>query len=304
MTSILVTGSIAYDYVMRIDDEFKNIILPDQLDKLNIGLVATDMQKSLGGTAANISYSLGLLGYKDRTHMLGTVGHDFQIDERLSQYIDFSHIDKIDNDFTACAYVITDRQQNQIIPFYAGAMSKAYMQSLDLFTDVDYCIVSPNNKDAMMKFLQEAHQKYIKTFFDPGQQLGMFSREELLQACSLADYLVCNGYEFELLMNKTELTKEQLLNSFEYTIITKGKDGAYLYEVTEEIHVPGFSVTEPVDPTGCGDGFRAGLLYGLINEKTWEESVKIGNAVASFVVRSQGTMNHYFTLEQIEDLSI
>ena len=119
MTNILVTGSLAYDYVMKIDDEFKNFILPDQLDKLNIGLVATDMQKSLGGTAANIAYSLGLLGYKDRTHMLGTVGKDFDIDERLSQYIDFSHIGKIEEEFTACAYVITDRQQNQIIPFYS-----------------------------------------------------------------------------------------------------------------------------------------------------------------------------------------
>lgn len=304
MTNILVTGSLAYDYVMKIDDEFKNIILPDQLDKLNIGLVATDMQKSLGGTAANIAYSLGLLGYKDRTHMLGTVGRDFDIDERLSEYIDFSHIAKIEEDFTACAYVITDRQQNQIIPFYPGAMSKAYIQSLDFFSDVDYCIISPNAKDAMMKFLQEAHQKYIKSFFDPGQAMGLFSREELLQACSLADYLICNDYEFEFLMSKTELTKEQLLRSFEYTIITKGKDGAYLYEGVQEIHVPGFSVSDAVDPTGCGDGFRAGLLYGLVNEKTWEESAKIGNAVASFVVRSQGTMNHYFTLEQIEDLVI
>ena len=304
MSKILVTGSLAYDYVMKIDDEFRNIILPDQLDKLNIGLVATDMQKSLGGTAANIAYSLGLLGWKEHTHMLGTVGKDFVVDERIAQYVDFSHIERIEHDFTACAYMITDREQNQIIPFYSGAMSKAYVQSLSFFSDVAYCIVSPNAKEAMKKFLQEAHHQYIKSFFDPWQALGLFSKQELLQCCVLANYLICNGYEFELLMNKTGLDKNDLLKQFEYVIITRGKDGAYLYEGTQEIHIPWIYVLDAVDPTGCGDGFRSGLLYGLVNGKTWEESAKIGNAVASFVVKTQGTMNHTFTMDQIDELSV
>ena len=159
---------------------------------------------------------------KDQTWMLGTVGKDFIPDEKISKFVDFSHIQKVEDDFTACAYVITDRKQNQIIPFYPGAMNQADKQSLNDIEDIDYCIVSPNGKAAMIKFIQEAKEKNINCFFDPGQQLPAFSKEELISCCVSANYLICNEYEFDLLMKMTERDQSQLLKYFEKIIVTLG----------------------------------------------------------------------------------
>lgn len=302
MPKIVVTWSIAYDYVMQVDNEFKNIILPDHLHKLNVGFLATGMQQSLGGTATNIAYSLWLLWMKDDTVMLGAVWKEFVVDEKLSKYVDFDHILKVDDDFTACAYVITDSQQNQIIPFYPGAMNQAHTQSLSDLDNVEYCIVSPNATTAMIKFIQEAKAQNINCFFDPGQQLPAFTKEELIACCVSANYLICNEYEFNLLMKITEWDQEMLLKYFEKIIVTMGAHGVMLLEEWRELTIPGILVIDAVDPTWCGDALRSGLLYGLANGKSREESLRIGNIVASYVVKQQGTVNHFFTWTNIKKL--
>lgn len=302
MSKIVVTWSIAYDYLMRVDDEFKNIILPDQIAKLNVWFVASDMKKSLWWTAANIAYSLGLLWLKDQTVMLATVGKDFIPDERISTYVDFSHILKIEDDFTACAYVITDPQEHQIIPFYPGAMKFADKQSLLDIDDVSYCIVAPNSKPAMMKFIQEAKEKHINCFFDPGQAMGLFNKEELISCCTSANYLICNEYEFDLLMKKTERNQDTLLTYFEKIIVSLGKQGVKLLDEGKEILIPWVLVDDAVDPTWCGDALRAWLLYGLVNDMSWEESLKMGVAAASYAVKFHGGMNHFFTRSDIKKL--
>ncbi len=302
MAKIIVTWSIAYDYIMKVNDEFKNIILPDQIDTLNVGFLVSDMQKSLWWTATNIAYNLWLLGMRDQTLMLGVVWHDFVPDERINQYVDFSHVVKIENDFTACAYVITDRKEHQMIPFYPGAMNQAERLSLLDFNDMQYCIVSPNGKDAMINLLEEAKGQESKTFFDPGQQLHAFSKDELLDCCAVADYLICNDHEFKILMSKLDLDEQAVLWYFEKVIVTLGKDGVKLFDGEHELTIPGIVVSDAVDPTWCGDALRAGLLYGLASGKTWEESLKIGNVVGSLAVRSQGTMNHFFTLDEVLEI--
>ncbi len=302
MNKVLVTWSIAYDYIMQVDNEFKNMILPDQIEKLNVGFVASHMTKSDGWTAVNIAYNLWLLGCKDQTLMLASAGKDYQTDQRLSQYIDFSHIQKVADDFTACAYVITDLKHNQIIPFYPGAMNQSDKQSLSWFTDVAYCIVAPNAKSAMMKFIQEAHDLQIPCFFDPGQALWLFNREELLQCLDAANYLICNDYEFDLVLKTSWLSKEEIVKKLDKIIITLWKDGATLLDSTNEITIPWCKVEHVIDPTWAGDSFRSGLLCGLLSGKSREASIKMGNAVGSLVVQSMGTMNHTFTLQEIEEM--
>ncbi len=302
MSKIVVTWSIAYDYLMRVDNEFQNIILPEQLSTLNVWFLATDMEKSLGGTATNIAYSLWLLWMKDQTWMLGSVWKDFLADKKISKQVDFSHIQKVEDDFTACAYVITDLKQNQLIPFYPGAMNQADKMSLENIEDIAYCIVSPNGKTAMMKFVQEAKEKGINCFFDPWQQLPTFSKEELISCCVSANYLICNAYEFDLLMKITERDQAQLLKYFEKIIVTLWAHGVNLIEEGREVLIPGVLVSDAVDPTWCGDGLRAGLLYGLIEGKSREESLKIWTIVASYVVRQKGTMDHFFKLSDIKKL--
>lgn len=300
MPKIVVTWSIAYDSLMTVDNEFQNIILPEQLSNLNVWLLATDMKKSLGGTATNIAYSLWLLWMKDDTIMLGVVWMDFSVDEKISKYVDFSHVLEIEDDFTACAYVMTDRKENQITAFYPWVMNQADKMSLAAIDGVDYCIVSPNGKAAMLKFVQEAKDKWINCFFDPGQQLPTFTKEELITCCVSANYLICNAYEFDLLMKMTERDQSQLLKYFEKIIVTLWAHGVNLIEEGREVLIPGVLVTDAVDPTGCGDALRSGLLYGLAEGKSWEESLKIWTIVASYVVKQKGTMDHVFTLSDIK----
>lgn len=302
MSKIVVTWSIAYDSLMTVDNEFQNIILPEQLSNLNVWFLATDMKKSLGGTATNIAYSLWLLWMKDETIMLGVVWKDFSVDEKSSRYVDFSHILTIEDDFTACAYVTTDRKENQITAFYPWVMNQADKMSLAEIDDVDYCIVSPNGKAAMLKFVQEAKDKGINCFFDPGQQLPTFTKDELISCCVSANYLICNAYEFDLLMKMTERDQFQLLKYFEKIIVTLGAVWVRLIEEGREVLIPWILVPNVVDPTGCGDALRSWLLYGLTNDKTWEESLKIGTIVASYVVRKKWTIEHLFTWGDIQNI--
>ncbi|PJA48280.1 MAG: carbohydrate kinase family protein [candidate division SR1 bacterium CG_4_9_14_3_um_filter_40_9] len=298
MGKILVSGSIAYDYIMKFDGKFSEHILKDQLENLNVGFTISELQKSGGGTAHNIAYNLGLLGLKNDTIMLAAVGKDFIQDENLSKYVNYANVLKDPDLFTPCAYITTDSYHNQITNFYPGAMMKAVNQHVPK-GDIQYAIIAPNAKDAMLMHLKECHSNDIKCFFDPGQAMTLFSKEDLMQALENSTYLICNEYEFGWILEKTGLQQHHIINMLEKIVITLGKNGASLLGKQGEVIISGVKVEDVIDPTGAGDSFRSGLLAGLAKGLDREDSAKMGNVVASFVVASQGTLHHHFTREDV-----
>ena len=299
MGKVLVSGSVAYDYIMKFDGKFSEHILKDQLENLNVGFTISALQKSSWWTAHNIAYNLGLLWLKDETIMLAAVGKDFVPEEKLSEYIDYKNILKDPELFTPCAYIITDNQHNQITPFYPWALMKAVDQHVPEW-DIQYAVIAPNFKDAMLMQLKECREKWIKCFFDPGQAMTLFGKDDLMQALESANYLICNEYEFWLILKKTWFSKDQVTAMLDKIIITLWKDWARLIDKTSDVTVHGLKIPNAVDPTGAGDSFRSGLLAWLLGWASWEDAAKIGNVVASFIIASQGTLNHYFTKEDVK----
>lgn len=303
MPKVFVSGSIAYDHVMQFNDHFANHILPEQIDKLSVSFVVPYMEKFDGGTAHNISYNLGLLGMKDETIMMWAVGKDFEIKEKLSKKINYEYIHKDEELMTAAAYVITDNKNNQITPFYPGALVNANKQNINGIEDsIDYAIISPNEKTAMLKHIMEIKNKSKDTliFFAPGQMMTIFNKEELLEAAHHSNYLVCNEYEIELFCNITGLTEDEAVKLFDKIVVTLGDQWVSLRDHTSEHHIHSVPVDDVKDPTGAGDAFVAGLVAGLYKWKGWLDSLKIANIVASYAVQSHGTLNHEFTKTEIE----
>ncbi len=211
MGKILVSWSIAYDSIMKFDWKFSEHILPNQLEQLNVGFTISKLEKTTGGTAHNIAYSLGLLGLKYDVSMLAAVGKDFVPEEKLSKYIDYSNVLYDAELFTACAYILTDSSNNQMTSFYPWGMMKAVDQHVQW--DISYAVIAPNAKEAMLMQLDECKTKWIKSFFDPGQALGLFSKEELLQSIESASYLISNWYEFDSIVEKQDFEKMNLYRS-------------------------------------------------------------------------------------------
>lgn len=300
MSKILVSGSVAYDYIMKFDGQFSDHILKDQLEKLNVGFTISHIQKSSGWTAHNIAYSLWLLGLKEETMMLAAVGKDFVPDAKLADCIDYQYTLKDPDLFTACAYIITDAHNNQITNFYPGAMMKSVDQHIPGW-DIAYAMIAPNAKDAMLMQLQECKKNQIPCFFDPGQALGLFDKDDLFTALKTADYLICNEYEFNAILEKTWLPKDELIDLISIAVVTLWKNGAKLFAKSFETLIPGVVVEHVVDPTWAGDSFRSWLLAGLLAQLSFEDASKIGNVVASFAVAAQGTLEHAFTKQDVKD---
>lgn len=304
MSKILVSWSIAYDSIMQFDGEFADLIIPDQIKNLNVCFNLSKLEKLNGGTWHNISYSLGLLGCRDQTIFFAWVGRDFIEEEQLSSLIDYSHIFKDQSLYTANCSIITEKKHNQIITFYPWALTKAQELSINDLSqkhDISYAMLSPNWK-ASVKFVNECNQNNIKSFFDPGQEIGIFSKDELQLILQNVNYLIVNDYEYQLIKERSWFDDSKLLEHLDKIIVTLGKDWVSIIDKDWKIIIPALNVSNVVDPTWCGDAFRAWLLYGLINHKSREEAAKIWNVVASFVVQSQWGMNHFFTLDQILQL--
>lgn len=297
---ILVSGSIAYDTIMEFGDEFCDLILPDQINNLNVCFNISKLEKNNGGTWHNIAYSLWLLWAKNQTILLAWVGRDFEESKHLSKLIDYSYLNKDKKLYTANCTVVTEAKWNQIITFYPWASDASIKTSIHNLhpENISYAICAPNGKVAL-KFLEECSHLGIFSFFDPGQTLWLYSPEELRRALDLANGLIVNEYEYELIMSKTGWDEVSILQRVDKLIVTLWANGVRVVDLNNEFILPAVSVDTIVDPTGCGDGFRAGLLYGLNNNKPWKESAKIWLAVASFVIQSQWGMNHTFTLEDV-----
>lgn len=293
---ILITGSVAYDYLMTFPGLFREQILPERLSSISLSFLVDSMSKQRGGIAPNIAYTMALLGQRPR--VMATVGEDFG-DYRAwldSKGVDTSLMEVVPGLFTASFFATTDRDSAQIASFYPGAMGKAASQSLkDLDHKPELVIVSPNAPDAMMKFPAECRELGIKYLYDPSQQVLRLEGEELARDMEGAYFLFCNDYEFGLISKKTGWDLKQMLQHVKVVVVTRGKDGANLYTNGEEIFIPTVPEREIVDPTGVGDAFRGGFLTGYSHGFDWKLCGEIGSLAAVYCLEQRGPQAHAYT---------
>jgi adenosine kinase len=300
--NIIVSGSMAYDRIMDFPGYFSEHILPDKIHTLNVCFQVNSMREKFGGTAGNIAYSLTLLGEKPL--ICATIGHDYQ---RYFEWLAKNGISKenikiIEDEFTAGAYITTDRADNQITGFNPGAMK--YRSELDFkkFRPKEtIVIVSPGNLEDMVNYPRACKEKGVDYIFDPGQSLPTWDTKKLIEAIEGCRILIVNDYELELIMNKTGLQKNALLELAGAIITTLGELGSKVSTRDREIRIPPFKVKKVVDPTGAGDSYRGGLISGLVHGKDIEQCARMGSICASFALEHYGTQEYSFTLEQFNE---
>lgn len=296
---ILLTGSVAYDYLMTFPGHFKEQILPERLESISLSFLVESMSKQRGGIAPNIAYTMALLGKRPR--VMATVGEDFgEYREWLeSKGVDTSLMQVVPGVFTASFFATTDKASAQIASFYPGAMAHSATQSLkELDPKPDLVIVSPSSPDAMMKFPAECRELDIPYLYDPSQQVLRLEGSELARDMEGAYFLFCNDYEFGLISKKTGWSLDQMLEHVKVLVITRGKDGADLYSGGDTVHIPTVPEDEVVDPTGVGDAFRGGFLAGYSHGFDWKLCGEIGSLSAVYCLEQRGTQNHAYTREE------
>lgn len=294
---IVVTGSIAFDYIMSFPGRFKDHILPDKIHMLSVSFLVDSMRKERGGCAPNIAYSLALLG--ERPTVMGTVGQDFS-DYRawLEQHgVDTSLIREVPDLFTASFFVSTDQDNNQIASFYTGAMARARDLS---FRDVGapmpaLAVISPNDPLAMTQYAQECKALGIPYIYDPSQQIIRLSAEELVESARGAKALIVNDYELEMFKNKTRLTDEEVQGLADILIVTCGEEGSVIWADGRRVDVPPVCPSTLCEPTGVGDAYRAGIIKGMLRGYSWETTGRIASLAATYVLERHGTQNHRYT---------
>lgn len=292
---IIVTGSIAYDYLMSFPGSFTEHILPDHVSRLSVSFLVDSMDKRRGGCAPNIAYTLALLG--ERPRVMGTAGEDFGEYRRWLEEtgVDTSLIRDVPGKFTASFFCSTDRQNNQIASFYTGAMAHAAELSFHDVGPCDLAIISPNEPGAMVKYARECRDLGIRYIYDPGQQCARSSGDELRAGLAGATMLICNDYEFELIRQKTGLGERDILQTSEALVITRGEQGSRIYLDGHHIDVPAVPPADMADPTGVGDAYRAGLMKGLALGASYEVCGRMGSVAATFALERLGGQSHAFT---------
>lgn len=300
--NIIVSGSLAYDRIMDFPGYFADHILPEKIHVLNICFQVNGIKEKFGGTAGNIAYGLALMG--EKPEISSSIGQDYHryLDWLSKNGISTKSIKIIAEDFTASAYITTDRSDNQITGFNPGAMK--YSSSLDfdqLNSKETLLIVSPGNLEDMVNYPRLCKAKGINYIFDPGQSLPMLEAKDLLQAIEGCRILISNDYELDLIMKKTGLNKEALLTRAQAIIVTLGEHGSKVFIPGKEIAIPTVRPKKVEDPTGAGDSYRGGLISGLVQGKDIEQSARMGSVCASFAVESYGTQDYSFTPEEFKE---
>ena len=300
--SILICGSMAFDTIMVFKDQFKNHILPESIHKLSVAFYVPELRKEFGGTAGNIAYNLKLLN--EEPVVMATVGNDFSnYFEWLNQNtINISHIKEIKNLYTAQAYITTDLSDNQITAFHPGAMVESHQNKIKDAKNICLAIIAPDGKEGMMNHAAECKALNIPFMFDPGQGLPMFNREELLKFIDDATYIAVNDYEATLLSEKTSLSTEEISKKVEAFIVTLGAEGSMIYADNKTYKIDPIKIKDPIDPTGCGDAYRAGLLYGISKKWDWQSIGRLASVMGAIKIQSQGGQNHNPTRDDIETL--
>jgi adenosine kinase len=299
--STLICGSIAYDTIMVFHDRFKNHILADKLHILNVAFLVPDMRREFGGCAGNIAYSLKMLGGEPL--IMATVGDDYaRYEERLDTLaIPQSYIRKIPGTFTAQAFITTDLDDNQITAFHPGAMNESHANHVQDAQSATLAIIAPDGREGMLQHARECDEAGVPFVFDPGQGLPMFNGEELLEFIRMAEYVTVNDYEAQMLQERTGKTIEQLSKLVKAFVVTLGAQGSTVYSGNEQIDVPCVKAEKVVDPTGCGDAFRAGLLYGLASGYDWQTTGRLASLLGSIKIAQRGGQNHRYTRDEIGD---
>ena len=296
---IIISGSLAYDRIMDFPGYFSEHILPEKIHVLNISFTVNSMTEKFGGTAGNIAYAVAMLG--ERPQIVATIGHDYHkyYEWLAKNNITAEGIRVIGEEFTAGAYITTDKADNQITGFNPGAMKYPSLFDFDKVNpEESIVIIAPGNLEDMMTYSQTCKERCIDYIFDPGQSLPMWNIQDLVRCIEGSTILISNDYELELIMSKTRLDSDALLKLTKTIITTLGEKGSCIYTQDYEIEVPAIKPRKVVDPTGAGDAYRAGLIKGLIHGKDIELCALMASVCASFAVESYGTQEYTFTSKE------
>jgi adenosine kinase len=293
--SIVVTGSIAFDYLMSFPGKFTEHFLPEHMQRVSLSFLVDTMDKRRGGCAPNIAYTLALLG--ERPRLMATAGQDFDDYRRWLEAagVDTSLVREVDGKFTASFFCSTDEASNQIASFYTGAMANAGELSFRTVEDCRLAIVSPNDPGAMLQYAEECRTLGIPYIWDPGQQCARMSGDELKDGLVGAAVVICNDYEFELIRQKTGLDEAGVLGHAQALVITRGEAGCSIVEGERRTDVPAVPPTRIIDPTGVGDAFRGGFLKGMASGADYEVCARLGSVAATYALEHLGGQSHAYT---------
>ncbi|HRH24085.1 MAG TPA: carbohydrate kinase family protein [Candidatus Paceibacterota bacterium] len=299
MKPILVCGSIAYDRIMDFDGNFSEHFMPDKLHSISVSFFVSPPKENFGGTGGNIAYSLSLL--ETKADVVATAGNDFdRYGAWLADHqVGVATIARVKDVPTASGYIMTDKKDNQITAFSGSAAMQAYTNAI-AYADYSAAIVSPTNKDDMVRIARESKAASLPFFFDPGQQIPMLSAEELREAITDSAGMLVNDYELSLIGEKTGWNEAAIAEQVGFLIVTLGAEGSRIITKNSEERVAAVAVTTVVDPTGAGDAFRGGFLAGYVRELPLPVCAKLGSTVAAYAVECYGTQNHRFTLDELK----
>jgi adenosine kinase len=299
--SALICGSLAYDTIMVFPEQFKEHILPDKVHILNVAFLVPEMRREFGGVAGNISYNLNLLG--GEPFPMATVGDDFGPYQRHLDQLGISrrYVRHMKGEFTPQAFITTDIDDNQITAFHPGAMQHSYLNRVADTNGIRIGIVAPDGKQAMIQHSQDFVEEGIPHIFDPGQGMTLFDGEELATFIREAKYIVVNDYEFQLLKERTNQDGDEIAKQVEALIVTRGAEGSILRTRDGEKEISPVKPDDVQDPTGCGDAFRAGMIYGLLNNLDLVTCSRIGSVMGAIKIAQQGPQNHNPTFNEIEE---
>jgi adenosine kinase len=288
----LICGSLAFDNIMVFPDRFKNHILPEQIHILNVAFLVPEMRREFGGCAGNIAYNLMLLGGEPL--IMATVGDDaIPYLDRLDKLgLPRTHVRHVPGSFTAQAFITTDLDDNQITAFHPGAMSFSHLNKVEHAKAAKLGIVAPDGREGMMQHARDFAAAGVPFIFDPGQGLPMFSGDELLDFMGLADYACFNDYEARLLTDRTGRSLDQLAGQVQALIVTRGGEGSTIYADGQRLEIPCVQASAVVDPTGCGDAYRSGLLYGIANGLDWLTTGRLAAVMGAIKIAHRGGQSH------------
>ena len=297
----LICGSLAFDKIMQYNGRFGDTLLADQLHKVNVSFLVPTLRTEYGGCSANIAYNLAMLGGEPL--IMATIGQDGgeYLDRFAKLGIPTRAIKKIEHAYTAQCFVTADLDNNQINAFHPGAMQFSHENNVADVGPLRVAIIAPDGRDGMIKHARDCFEQKVPFMFDPGQQLPMFSGGELLTFIEQATYVAANDYEFEMLMDRTGLTLPQIADKLEALVVTRGEKGSEIYAGGQRFEIPCVPAAAVVDPTGCGDAFRAGLLYGIVNEMDWPTTGRLASLMGAIKIAHQGGQNHVDTAAGLAD---
>ena len=298
----LICGSLAFDSIMVFPDKFKHHILPDKIHMLNVSFLVPEMRREYGGCAGNIAYNLKLLGGEPL--IMATVGDDFApyADHFDTLGISRKYVLHIPGAYTAQAFITTDLDDNQITAFHPGAMSYSHENDVRTVADVSLGIVSPDGRDGMLRHIRGLYEANVSSMFDPGQGMPLFNGDELLECVHKSHYVILNDYEAELLQTRTGENLATLAHHVKALIVTRGAEGSTIYATGKTLDIPVARPAQILDPTGCGDAYRSGVLYGITRGLDWETTGRLAGLMGAIKIAHRGGQNHRPGRDEIASL--